>query len=113
VPIPEDPKVNGWLDVYLTLPAKYATGDKTVFRIGCPKGSAAASVTRGTTRRVRPHLGPRQHREPRRSRDEDPQRVGREARAAQRGLRHDQRRRIAFQGFACPYASRARARWAR
>jgi hypothetical protein len=40
VPIPEDPKVNGWLDVYLTLPANYAVGDKTVFRIGCPKGSA-------------------------------------------------------------------------
>ncbi|MDW8037213.1 MAG: hypothetical protein RMI90_04140, partial [Thermoguttaceae bacterium] len=40
VPIPEDPNVNGWLDVYLELPGRYVTGDETVFRIGPPKGSA-------------------------------------------------------------------------
>jgi hypothetical protein len=39
VPIPQDPKENGWLDVYMTLPGKYVTGPTTLFRIGAPKGS--------------------------------------------------------------------------
>jgi len=40
VPQPKDRKENGWIDVYMTLPGKYATGEKTVFRVGQPKGSA-------------------------------------------------------------------------
>jgi len=35
---PEEGK-NGWVDVYLTLPAKYVTGDTVTFRLKAPKGS--------------------------------------------------------------------------
>ena len=40
VPQPKDPKENGWVDVYMTLPAQYVMGSTTVFRIGEPQGSS-------------------------------------------------------------------------
>jgi len=40
VPQPIDPKENGWIDVFLTLPGKYVTKSPTVFRIGEPEGSS-------------------------------------------------------------------------
>jgi hypothetical protein len=39
VPQPIDPKQNGWIDVFLTLPGKYVKKSPTVFRIGEPRGS--------------------------------------------------------------------------
>ncbi|MBM4034393.1 MAG: hypothetical protein FJ291_21825 [Planctomycetes bacterium] len=39
VPQPIDPKQNGWIDVFLTLPGKHVTKSPTVFRIGQPEGS--------------------------------------------------------------------------
>ncbi len=41
VPQPKDPKINGYIDVFLTLPAEYVSDAETsVFRIGQPEGSA-------------------------------------------------------------------------
>ena len=40
VPQPIDPKQNGWIDVFLTLPGKYIKKSPTVFRIGQPEGSS-------------------------------------------------------------------------
>jgi hypothetical protein len=40
VPQPIDPKQNGWIDVFLTLPGKYVKKSPTAFRIGQPEGSA-------------------------------------------------------------------------
>jgi hypothetical protein len=105
VPIPEDPKVNGWLDVYLTLPAKYAIGDKTIFRIGCPKGSAGGIGNAGYDSTGASRIWVRD------SLDKPPslaQLNVRSALAAKLGLPAEgyvaaSGGRIAFQGFACPY----------
>ncbi len=57
VPQPKDPKENGWVDVDMTLPAQYVTGNTTVFRIGEPKGSdPAASALPATPPRERPGI---------------------------------------------------------
>jgi len=105
VPTPEDPKVNGWVDAYLTLPGKYATGDKTVFRIGCPKGSAGGIGNAGydSTGASRIWVRDSLERPPSLA-----QLNVRSALAAKLGLPAEgyvaaSGGRIAFQGFACPY----------
>ncbi len=105
VPLPEDRRANGWVDVYMTLPGKYATGEKTVFRIGQPKGSAGGIGHAGHASTGAARIWLRDSLEKPPSMD---QINTRSAAAARLGLPSEgvvaySSGRIAFDGFTAPY----------
>ena len=105
VPIPQDPKENGWLDVYMTLPGKYATGPTTVFRIGAPKGSEGGIGVPGyaSTGAARIWIRDSLEKTPSMAEIATASPAARALGLPDKGIAGYSGGRIAFKGFAAPY----------
>jgi hypothetical protein len=105
VPQPKERSENGWLDVYMTLPAKYVTEEQTVFRIGHPEGSGGGIGYPGhsSTGAARIWIRDNLRTPPSPSAINTSSALATTLRLPDKGVTAHSSGRIAFEGFLAPY----------